>query len=261
MEIEIKSLNAEGMEFRLLDADPAFANALRRSMLREVPIMAIDEVEFIANDSAMHDEIIAHRLAMVPLRTPGGYSLPGECGCREGRCSKCSVSLTLKREGPAEVMSGDLEPSDEEAAPVSGSIPILKLMEGQRLEIRAIARLGFGKQHAKWQPGVIAYKYTPIFGFDEKACDGCNACVEACPPRLLSLSEGNVRIADVEQCTMCRECEKACRRGAIKMGHDASKFIFRVESTGAMHPDQLLSKAIEALGKKCKEFVKQVKKL
>lgn len=262
MEIEIKTHEAVEMEFRLLDAYPAFANALRRTMIREVPIMAIDEVEFIANDSAMHDEVIAHRLAMVPLQTPPkGYALPWDCGCREGRCSKCSVTLTLNREGPAEVMSGDLKSSDGEASPVSGTIPILKLLEGQRLELRAVARLGLGKQHAKWVPGVVSYKYMPTFELNEKACDGCGTCVEACPPRLLALGEGKVQISDVERCTMCRECEKACRGDAIRIGHDSTKFIFRVESTGSVRPDRILSEAIDALVEKCKKFVKQVKKL
>ena len=258
MELEIRKLEGNEMRFVLSDVDPAFANALRRAMLREVPVMAVDEVDFVANDSIMYDEIITHRLAMIPLRTPEGYTLREECGCREGRCSKCSVSLSLKREGPATVLSGDLRSSDEEVGPVSGSIPIVKLAEGQKLEFTAIARLGFGKVHAKWQPGVVAYKYMPVFELDERACDGCGVCVERCPPGLLELEGGKAKIKELERCTMCKSCVEACLRRAIRVAGDPTKFIFTVESTGALHPERIFSEALEALEVKCKEFVKKL---
>lgn len=261
MELEIRKLTGDEMEFVLSGANPAFANALRRAMLLEVPIMAIDEVEFAVNDSAMYDEILAHQLALVPLRTPDGYSLRDECGCKEGSCSRCSVSLTLKREGPATVLSGDLKSSDKDVVPVSGSIPLVRLDEGQRLEFTAIARLGFGREHAKWQPGVVAYKYVPTFELDERACDACGACVKRCPLNILELSDGKLRIVDVERCIMCNACVEACPREAIRIGHHADKFIFRIESTGALPSEQILLKALDALKGKCREFVKQVKKL
>lgn len=262
MELEVRRLEDNEMEFVLSDAAPAFANALRRAMLREVPIMAVDEVDFVVNDSAMYDEILSHRLALIPLRTPPkGYVLPSECGCGEGRCPKCSVDLSLKREGPATVLSGDLKSSDENVVPVSGSVPLVKLGEGQRLEFTAIARLGLGKEHAKWQPGVVAYKYMPIFELNAEACDACGACVEQCPRNLLELAEGKVGIIEVERCTMCKACVEACPRDAIQIKHDSTKFLFRIESTGTLPPEQILLKAMEVLREKCKEFIKQVKKL
>lgn len=262
MELEIRKLAGGEMEFVLSGADPAFANALRRAMLREVPIMAIDEVDLVVNDSAMYDEVLSHRLGLIPLKTPAeGYLLPSECGCREGRCSKCSVSLALKHEGPATVTTGDLKSSDNDVVPVSDSIPLVKLGKGQKLELTAIARLGLGKEHAKWQPGAAAYKYMPVFKLDPKACDACGACIERCPRNILELSEGKVRITDVEKCTMCRACVEACPRDAIQISYDASKFIFRIETTGGLPPEQILLKATEALGEKCKEFIKQVKKM
>jgi DNA-directed RNA polymerase subunit D len=261
MELEVRKLTDEEMEFLLSGADPAFANALRRAMLREVPIMAIDEVEFTVNDSAVYDEVLAHRLALIPLRTPEGYSLPGECGCKEGRCPKCSVTFQLKCEGPAVVMSGDLKSSDEEVKPVRDSIPILRLAEGQHVQLTAIARLGFGREHAKWQPGLVTYKYMPVFELDEGACDGCGTCIRSCPRNLLQLVEDKPKIIDVERCSMCRACAEACPRKAIGVSGDPTRFLFRVESTGALPPERILLKALDALEDKCREFVKKVKKL
>ena len=54
------------LSFILKDSDHVFANTLRRLMIDEVPTMAIEEVEFQKNNSIAYDEMIAHRLGLVP---------------------------------------------------------------------------------------------------------------------------------------------------------------------------------------------------
>merc|ERR1712093_311669 len=51
----------------MVGADPAIANALRRIMIAEVPTMAIDQVFIVKNTSLIQDEVIAHRLGLVPI--------------------------------------------------------------------------------------------------------------------------------------------------------------------------------------------------
>jgi DNA-directed RNA polymerase subunit D len=262
VEIEIRKLDRNEMKLVLSGVDPAFANALRRSALREVPTMAVDEVEFKRNDSAMYDEILAHRLAMIPLRTPlEGYALPEECKCGGEGCPECTVELRLKAEGPTMVVSGDLKSSDEEVGPINDSIPIVKLLEGQGLEFTAIARLGFGKDHAKWKPGVVAYKYAPVINIDRKECDLCEKCIEACPKHVLEMKERKLCVGDLEACTMCEECVRVCPKGALKVSGDSTKFIFTVESSGTLPPEQIVLRAIGSLKGKFGEFSKLVKKL
>ena len=261
MEIEVRKLEGDEMEFVLKGADPAFANSLRRAALRDVPTMAVDEVEFKINDSAMYDEIIAHRLAMVPLTTPlKGYALPSECGCKDGRCEKCSVDLALMAEGPGMVYSESLKPSDEEVKPVTNNIPLLKLENGQKLELVAIARLGFGREHAKWQPGVIAYKYMPVLEFD-KSCEGCGECVKACPRQILEIVDKKIRVTDLSQCIMCKACAEVCPSDSVKVTGDPTNFIFRIESSGTLPPEQIVLKVLNVLKSKFEEFPKLLKKL
>lgn len=56
------------MEFDLIGIQPAFANAFRRLMLSEVPSMAIEKVMIKNNTSIIQDEVLAHRLGLIPLK-------------------------------------------------------------------------------------------------------------------------------------------------------------------------------------------------
>ncbi|MEM2282666.1 MAG: DNA-directed RNA polymerase subunit D [Candidatus Hadarchaeales archaeon] len=261
MKVEIRRVDGNEMDFLLSDSNPAFANSLRRSIMREIPTMAVDEADFYSNDSALYDEIIAHRLAMIPLTTPPGYKLPEECTCTDKRCPKCSVSFKVKVKGPYLLTSADLKGSDPKVRPVSDKIPIVKLEEKQELEFEAIARLGFGKVHAKWQPALCSYKYMPVVTIHPRACNGCGDCVEVCPKKILRVEGDKVRVSEVELCIMCKACQRACKRGAIEVGWDDTKFLFHLESTGTMPPQEILEKGLEALKEKFEDFISAVKKL
>ena len=70
-------------------------------------------------------------------------------------CSKCRVLLVLDSEANEKtkvVTSGELLSEDELVKPVSNDIPIVVLAPSQKLKFEAYARLGVGKDHAKWQP-------------------------------------------------------------------------------------------------------------
>ena len=54
-------------------ANESLINAMRRS-IREIPTLAIDEVEIIKNDSALYDEFLAHRIGLVPLKNEGSMN-------------------------------------------------------------------------------------------------------------------------------------------------------------------------------------------
>jgi DNA-directed RNA polymerase subunit D len=139
--IKIKEYNKEKQQISFItDMSISLANAIRRSVL-EIPIMAIDEVEISKNDSALYDEIIAHRLGLVPIKTSKTIK---------------ETKFKLKEKGPKTVYSTDIQPS----VGTDYKLPIVLLAEGQEIEIVADAKLRKGIEHIKYSPGLIYYSHN-----------------------------------------------------------------------------------------------------
>lgn len=68
MSIKIEKCRDLELEFDLIGVTPAVANAFRRLMISEVPSMAIEKVYIYNNTSIIQDEILAHRLGLIPLK-------------------------------------------------------------------------------------------------------------------------------------------------------------------------------------------------
>jgi len=266
MEVRLIDKNDLGMQLIIEGVDVSLMNALRRIMLAEVPSMAIDEVVVIENSSLLHDEILTHRLGLIPLKTDiDSYSLPEECSCHsEFGCNLCRASLTLDVEatdGVKTVYSGDLIPENPMIRPVSDGIPIVKLAPGQRIRLEAYARLGKGINHAKWQPvSLCTYRYLPQVKISESRCNACGKCVKACPKRVLIKVGDKIETRNLTDCTLCQDCVNACPsdRQAIEIAWDEDAFIFNVESTGALPVERILLEGLKVIDKKINDFLNQV---
>ncbi len=267
LKIEVLEKNETSIRLAIKGVDVPLMNALRRIALAEVPSMAIDEVVMIENSSILQDEIIAHRLGLTPLKTElDSYNLPGECECKsEFGCSLCRVTLTLdaeSTEGTRTVFSGELVSENPEIIPVSDKVPILKLAKGQKLKLEAYARLGKGKNHAKWQPvSVCAYKYYPRIEVPNKECKGCTECVDICPKKVYAIRDDKVEIRDLLACNLCMDCIDVCpqKPPVIKVEWEKNAFILNIESTGALPPERIIQEATKILDNQLNEFKEQVK--
>jgi DNA-directed RNA polymerase subunit D len=155
--IDILQKEEERIVIKFSNVPRQYINAIRRLSISEVPTLAMDDVVILENSSVMHDEAIAHRLGLIPLRTDlDRFVVPHDCDCKSTLgCSKCRVLLVLDSEANEKtkvVNSGELLSEDELVKPVSKDIPIVVLAPSQKLKFEAYARLGVGKDHAKWQP-------------------------------------------------------------------------------------------------------------
>jgi DNA-directed RNA polymerase subunit D len=262
MEVEILEEKADSLRFILRDSSPAFANALRRGMLADVPVMAIEDVIFLENTSVMYDEILAHRLGLVPLKTDLDAYVPREeCDCKSDLgCSKCTASFVLESEATDRtitVYSGDLKASTE-TAPTSDKIPIVKLAPGQKLRLEAYARLGRGSEHAKWQAAsVAAYRYMPKITLRPENLSNPEDVIKCCPTRVYAAdSTRKIFIKNELDCILCNACvEQAVasdpkKPSPVEIKGDETAFLFQLESTGALPPRRILREAGSILSKK-----------
>ncbi|MDH5482750.1 MAG: DNA-directed RNA polymerase subunit D [Candidatus Bathyarchaeota archaeon] len=267
MEIEVLEKDDKNMRLLIRGVDVPYMNALRRTVIAEVPCMAIDEIVVIENSSTFQDEVIAHRLGLIPLKTDlEGYNLPEECPCKsEFGCNLCRVTLALdveSKEKTRTVYSGELESENPSIIPVSDTIPIIKLAKEQKLKLEAYARLGKGKNHAKWQPvSMCTHKYFPKIEISCKKCDGCGKCVEICPRKVLAKTGNRIEIRDLMACTLCQDCVETCPQNppAVKITWEENAFIFALESTCVLSPEKIMTEAIKILDGQLKDLERQIK--
>ncbi|MFZ3169295.1 MAG: DNA-directed RNA polymerase subunit D [Candidatus Methanoperedens sp.] len=254
MDIDIIELSERKARFVLSDVSASFANALRRSILAEVPVMAIDDVNIYENTSVLFDEQFALRLGLIPLKTDNkSYVLPEDCNCKGAGCALCKLSLTLSAEGPKVVYSGDLVSADPQVEPADKTIPIVELKDKHKVVVEAIARLGTGRKHSKWQAGVAAgFKNMPVVTIGE--CDYCGSCVEVCPRNILKMEGDKVRVINVIECSMCGLCEEKCDMDSIKVTSKPDSFVMTFETTGALTAKEIALEAAGSIKKRAEQL-------
>lgn len=234
MSMEVIEKTPEKLILRLESSD-SLANAVRRSV-EEVPTLAIDEIEFFKNDSALYNEFLAHRIGLVPLKTEGKMS------------AKTSIDLKLVKSGEGPVYSGDLQGG---AKIVYDNIPLTILRKGQEIELIANAKLGTGIEHTKHTPGLVYYRHileveskNPKVEEIVKNSDGLVKPEKKGSKWICDLSEADVdKILDIE-----KDC----------VG-DSNEILLFVESFGLLDAKDIVSKAVQKLNENLDSFEKSLK--
>ncbi len=262
MKIDITEMTPNKAEFVISDTSPAFTNALRRIISSDVPKMAIDNVEFhlgpimdekgtaFESVSPMFDEIVAHRLSMIPVPTDlEAFNFKSKCSCNGEGCPSCTIMYSLNKKGPCTVYSGDLEPIGDAKFRIKDDlIPIVKLADDQALLVYATAELGTGKQHAKWQAAIGAgYRFFAKIEIDHAKCDLGGSCVKVCPKGVLAKEEKKIVAKHPEKCNLCRACVEICDADVIKVKPIPGKVLFRFETDGSLQAKEVLIKGLRIL--------------
>ena len=256
--MKITKIVGKGNELALELSDITFAqaNTLRRLFMNEVPVMAIEAIEFKKTSGILYDEMLGLRLGLLPLHTDlESYNLPAECTCKGAGCAKCQVQLTLNVKGPAVVYAKDFKSKDPKIKPVYPETPLVKLLEGQELELVATAQLGLGKEHAKWSPGLIYYRQTPTLTIgkevDAKAVGEIlkNSSLDALSEKggKLSVDEKRLLLSDAP------DAYEDLAKG-ITVTYAENEFVFIIESWGQLSPSEIIEAGLERMQKYCKEF-------
>jgi DNA-directed RNA polymerase subunit D len=264
MDVEILGKTEGQLKVMVRGIEPTLMNAIRRIVMAEIPIPAIEKVYIAENTGVVYDEMLAHRLGLVPLKGGESLILPSECDCNGKGCPKCESILTLEVEATEDhfvVMSGRLK-AEGSVFPANNEIPLVELNQSQRLALEVHAKLGTGKNHTKWQPvSVSVVKYEPVIKIDMKKCDLCKLCIEECPKKVLAIKGQDLIVTSAINCSLCKVCESICPKGAVKVSYNNSNTMLMLESMGTFTNEELVMLACDAVSNKCVALRKALSEL
>lgn len=259
METRFLEKSKDGMKisFLIKGIDPSFANMIRRAVIEEVPTMAIEEVEIRKNSSILYDEMVAHRMGLIPLKTNlKSYNLPEECKCKGEGCARCETSITLKTKEAGIITAAQLKSKDTSIKPIYLDIPITKLIKGQSLELEAKAVLGKGKVHSKWCPGHIFYynESKITINNDEKLLEEFK---DKYPPQIFDKT-GKIDRNLINTPELINACEGISKLVEIEKKEDS--FVMVLESWGQLDPKTIILEAADQMSKQLDEIIAIIKK-
>ncbi|XP_037639323.1 DNA-directed RNA polymerases I and III subunit RPAC1 [Sebastes umbrosus] len=294
--IDVVNLDENSMEFDMVGIDAAIANAFRRILLAEVPTMAIEKVFIYNNTSIVQDEVLAHRLGLVPIKADPRlfeYRNAGEESAEEEGSEIDTIQLQLKIKctrnpratkdsaDPRELYLNHMVYSkeikwvpignqadvfaDSLIGPVHDDILIAQLRPGQELDIVMHCVKGIGKDHAKFSPVATAsYRLLPEITLLETVEGEKAERLKGCFSRgVLDIEDVNgKKVAKVVNSRLDTCSREVLRhddlKNVVKLARLRDHFIFTVESTGILPPDVLVTEAIKVLMTKCQRFLNEL---
>ena len=243
-----------------------------------VPCLAIHEVDFHMGSlgayvdeetgeekeyesiSAMFNEIVAHRIGMLPIPTDE-KTLEAFADSITDDSKQPDIMYSLHKQGPCTVYSGDLEPVNGDASLVipETSVPIVKLAEGQAILVYAKAKIGTAKQHAKWQT-VVAPRFYQAPTLTVAPGKGSKTVIKAVGKEHFKKKGKNQVIEDpvvahkaIKKTESLWNDEDA--KNAMTITRNKTHFILEFETTGAMEAKLALQQALKSLDSHCKDFM------
>jgi DNA-directed RNA polymerase I and III subunit RPAC1 len=235
------------------------------------------------NTSCIHDEVLAHRLGLIPLAVnPTKFQWKGMNEATDLNTIvfklnvKCELNPNWKEGDPenqkyinGNVYSSHLiwEPQGNQAerfkdAPIKtvhDDILLAKLRPGQEIIAELHCEKGIGRDHAKFSPVATAfYRMMPVIHIKQpilgEDADKFARCFTPGVVEIIEESNGQrkAQIANPRLCTMNREVLRHKEfQDKVELMHDPRHFIFTIESTGAITAPELFLHSIKRLVRKC----------
>ncbi|XP_073047932.1 uncharacterized protein [Primulina eburnea] len=305
--VEVIRLTEDDMEFDMIGIDASLANAFRRILIAELPTMAIEKVLIANNTSVIQDEVLAHRLGLIPLKVDPRlfdymsendepnekntivFKLHVRCERGSSRIKVKSDELKWLPNGSELILNSDKSNADSSSkirtytsfncsqdslpefstnpiTPKHEDIIIAKLGPGQEIELEAHAVKGMGKVHAKWSPVATTwYRMLPeVVLLQDIEDEEAEELVKKCPVKVFDIEDigkGRKRatVARPRSCTLCRECIRGDGWDKyVSLRRVKDHFIFTIESTGALPPEELFIEAVKILEDKCMRVISEL---
>ena len=285
LKVVITRLSDATCEFDLVGVDASIANAIRRVLIAEVPTVAIEHVYVWNNTSIIQDEVLSHRLGLVPLKINPDKIELREPGAEADDSNTVVFHLKAKCERNPRAAKGETDPDklyighnvyssqlkwdpkggqqDEFAhdppRAVHDRILLAKLRPGQELDLELHCEKGIGKDHAKFSPVATAtYRLLPHITLHhpipEPLADRLIACFS---PGVLGRhpSTGQVQVQDARRETMAREVHRHPELDPlVAINRVRDHFLFEVESSGIIPAQDLVPASIRTLRSKINDL-------
>ena len=216
----------------------SLANALRRSVI-EIPTLAIDECDIYKNDSALYDEVLAHRLGLIPLKNQK---------IKAGKVIEYKLKKKAGKEESLLVNSGGF--GEDVVYP---DMPLILLENGQCIEVVARAIQGTGKIHAKFTPGLMFYRQKPEIKIEKEG----ESCLELAKkyPKVFEFKE-KLKVKDTSYSDLDEKDLENYKGINITPG---KKLVMVIESWGQMKPEEIFIEAATALKNELDGVLKTLK--
>lgn len=272
MVVDSISINNGTAEVHFRDASTEILSALRRIIIEEVPTMAVDSVLVLENNSILHDEVLAHRIAMIPFvseRAIEKYGSPEKCAdcpqC-EGCYARAYLEVSNEDSERRVVYAREIRTEDPDIVPAIPDIPIIVLGKGQKISMELELRLGRGKEHIKWSPVSISILLSvPLIQYDISKCPDTSNCLKCISDYSEELSKkiseekrGSIKLEKFSNTSLLRFCEEKSCSGCIKVNYLDNERILKFESTGSLSPQTILRLSLNILREKLESVGKMI---
>ncbi|KAG0709490.1 DNA-directed RNA polymerases I and III subunit RPAC1 [Chionoecetes opilio] len=292
--IEIISMDPLEMEMDFIGYDISLINAYRRIILAEVATMALEKVYMYNNTSIVQDEVLAHRIGLVPLKVdPRFFEFRNEdeteWGAQDSLKYELKVRCTRNKEAAAnetnpdvlfvnrKVVSSSLkwiplgnQPDIFQEAnmlPLHPDILLAKMNSGHEINLEAYAVKGIGSDHAKFQPGLCWYRMLPEVELTREVEGKQAELLQTCfSPGVIDIvtSANGKQIAKVNDAR-----NDSCSRNvfqhdnikdSVKLTRKMDHVIFYIESHSALKSYEILEEAVKILSTKCDTLLGEIEK-
>jgi len=283
--INIVKMDSNDLEIDFIGLDISVINAYRRIILAEVATMAIEKIYMYNNTSIVQDEVLAHRIGLVPLKVnPKLFEFRNKDETEWGDQDTVKYELKVKCTKDQKVSANETNPDrlyinrkvisstlkwvplgdqigifkNDDMQPLHDDILLAKMNPGHEINLEAYAVKGIGSDHAKFQPGLAYYRLLPevellheVEGEDALLLQKCFS------PGVIDIvtnSQGK-RVAMVgnpryDSCSR-NVFQYENLKDSVKLTRKTDHVIFTVESHSALKSHEILEEAVNIMIKKC----------
>jgi DNA-directed RNA polymerases I and III subunit RPAC1 len=255
------------LEFEIHGIDPSLLNSIRRTMISEVPTVAIEKVLMINNTSVIPDEVLAHRLGLIPISVDSSVLVPYAEGSDFNEKNHLKFLLKLEAKETMSVLSDEIqwEPIGTQANKISQvkiepGIILARLASGQTIHCELLATKGIGQEHAKWSPvSCSMYRNLLNITFLKEKVSGEEAILvkKFFSPGVIEIdSNGRAFVQNPKLSNQSPEYLKASEVShLVNIERIENNYHYKIETTSVYNPTLLFIDTCKVLQKKCSKLL------